>query len=482
MNDEIRAPQPTQSRSGPREGMTRDAGRGGEVTTTVLAKDGKLGVAIPGSQFAPITTPVEARAGDVVRVRIEQSGKETTVRVLRVISSPQSGSSAALTSSQRTLRDLFPAETIRPLHDLLASLRELLDESGVPSGVIGGGNSTLSTDAAGLLTGLNPAAAPRPARIPAAYGARSDELRGSAAGSPKGQSAAPTPSATSSTPGSIGITPPTATTLPTQLLTLIEQALARAMVPTSSLSALLQPPLPGEGADTTPQLFQGNSSDNRTLKGEQNSTAETKLTAPSLTSVFDPRTVQQQRSTLTEPLPISVPAALSSSIQNTATSQTASERFLRAAAEAQPILEQYSKIFDALNQPSYAVTALTIGGHVMPLQLSMTREQPHIEQPDEESAGSAPKPRGYTRVRMNIAFPTLGALGIDLAYRDTEVLLKFIVENREIGKFLEAELPRLGEELTDAGFTAVNWFTEQGGVPEVVPGWFREMVEGGVVV
>jgi flagellar hook-length control protein FliK len=83
---------------------------------------------------------------------------------------------------------------------------------------------------------------------------------------------------------------------------------------------------------------------------------------------------------------------------------------------------------------------------------------------------------------MNIAFPTLGALGIDLAYRETEVLLKFIVENREIGKFLEAELPRLGEELNDAGFTAVNWFTEQGSVPEVVPAWFREMVEGGVVV
>lgn len=456
----------------------------------MLAKDGKLGVVLGNNQFTPLATPVEARAGDLVRVRLEQSGKETTIRVVRVISPAQSGSSVAAPVLPRTLRDLFPAETIKPLQDLFSSLRELLDEVG---GSSGGGAQNLPGSDTGLhdlLGGLNAAAAPRLSRIPAAYGARSDELRGVA---PSQNSSLPTlPDARP--PGPSSLTPPAtapspiipaalpaaqpgtpAEALSGQILSmLVQQVLSRSRLP----ATLAEVALPQPSDNRPPQLAPS--------EGEKTGT-----NSPELRGSQAPK---DQAGKLPSPLPGATRGPGSAAINAQggesiirggvalAGGGTASDRFLRAATEAQPILEQYSRVFEAIHQPSYTVSALTIGGHVVPLQVAVTHEQPTHDPVDEEGGGSAPRARGYRRVRMSLTFPTLGPLGIDVAYRDVEVLLKFTVQNRDIAQFLEGELPKLAGELEEAGFSAVTWFTEKGAVAEVVPGWFREMVEGGVVV
>lgn len=426
MVDDIRAPFPTHSAPGTsRDGVARDNGRGTELTTTVLAQDGKLGIGIH-TKFLPLTISLDARAGDIVRVRIEppsidHGNKETIVRVLRILSHSNRGPGLA-TTTPRTLRDIFSAASIKPLQELLLALREVLERKGPIDKKISlktGNNVAEPTPGPDpLLPGLAPLSHSRTHHIPAAYGVggpRPEVARMVASREPALPIATPIPP-----------TPPQSAPPETSLRSLVEAAV-RMIAERAAFGEKQSAPTP------------------RTKSSDDSSAAD-----------------------------------------------EAAHRFQRLVTEAGPILDQYNRLFESLNQPSYLLTTLGTQTPIIPLELSLLRT-PHrpdrsgegVEHPMDRSEiagdGGTAHHRVYTRLRMTIHLPTLGPLGVDVAYRETEVLLKMISPSPQVAAYMAGELPGLVEQLKGAGYGGVSWFTEVGEVGGVMPEWFRELVEEGVV-
>ncbi len=428
MVDDIRAPFPTHSAPGAsRDGVARDSGRGTELTTTVLAQDGKLGIGLH-SKFLPLTISLDARAGDIVRVRIEppsidHGNKETIVRVLRILSHPSRGPGLAPTTP-RSLRDFFPAASIKPLQELLLTLREVLEQKGANDQKIRtapGSNvaeSGLGPDH--FLLGRAPLPQPRNHHIPAAYGA----------GGPLPEvgrmATSRDPALTIAEP--IPPIPPRTTPPETSLRSLVEAAVRTI-------------------------------AERVAVGGKQ------------YASTY--RTEASDNSTPTDPT---------------------ARRFQRLVTEAAPILDQFNRLFESLNQPSYLLTSLGTDTPLIPLELSLLRPPRHPDRSGDENeqqidrsemadkGGSrSAQHRTYTRLRMTIHFPALGPVGIDVAYREAEVLLKVTSPSSQIAAFITGELPTLVRELNEAGYTGVSWFTDVGEVGGIMPEWFRELVEEGVV-
>jgi hypothetical protein len=188
----------------------------------------------------------------------------------------------------------------------------------------------------------------------------------------------------------------------------------------------------------------------------------------------------------------SAPTPRTKSSDDSSAADEATRRFQRLVTEAGPILDQYNRLFESLNQPSYLLTTLGTQTPIIPLELSLLRT-PHrpdrsgegVEHPMDRSEiagdGGTAHHRVYTRLRMTIHLPTLGPLGVDVAYRETEVLLKMISPSPQVAAYMAGELPGLVEQLKGAGYGGVSWFTEVGEVGGVMPEWFRELVEEGVV-
>lgn len=473
MNDEIRPSTPTHSpRGSSREDLNRERGQGSEVTGTVVSQEGKLGILI-NKQFIALTTSLNAKVGDIVRVRIEQAGPESTVRVLRILGTTHAAPIPAI-ATQRTLRALFPEQTIRPLQDLFTSLQEVLDLSTageIPDQEVRADQPTIQSSLSTVspaITELSDAISEVPAssrhqQIPAAYGARSDELR--------------TISATEVPPASAAPQSPFLQTPRSSFLQSILSSLASETISPATKGDLSKDAVVAFLEDTVKRILPRflNRENESTRSGGPDSPRAKRVSPEEIStlSIAMPsrRNISTSLSAVTPPADRSAPQS----------PLTAAFRFHQCAIEAQPLLHQYSTLFELLDQPSYLLTSLAIGPHIIPFEVSTFKDPPSVNRSEEEEKGSPSVQRGFSRVKLSIHLPSLGSVGIDIAYRGSEVMLKFTSPVPSVTEFLSQELPSFSKELEQEGYTLTSWFTERGQVAPIAPGWFQDLVAGNIV-
>jgi hypothetical protein len=90
----------------------------------------------------------------------------------------------------------------------------------------------------------------------------------------------------------------------------------------------------------------------------------------------------------------------------------------------------------------------------------------------EDSEGDdGPDSSSYQRVQMTVPMPTMGLVGVDVAHRETEILVRLTVPDEDVARFLLDQLEYLAVVLKDIGFEKAELVANVGLLKEDTPAW-----------
>lgn len=141
---------------------------------------------------------------------------------------------------------------------------------------------------------------------------------------------------------------------------------------------------------------------------------------------------------------------------------------LEELARGQELLRSLAPLLQAAGEPTVTLLPLHIGAVLSTLELRI--DPPPVHEEEQESAN-----QGRTRLRsvhLALSLPTLGALEVDIAYSESELLARIVGEEPRVVAQLEARLEQLERRLNDCGFTHVRLRAVAGTPQRAAPGWY----------
>jgi hypothetical protein len=101
---------------------------------------------------------------------------------------------------------------------------------------------------------------------------------------------------------------------------------------------------------------------------------------------------------------------------------------------------------------------------------------------EEESEGSrSDSEEGFHRIHVRVPLPSIGDVGVDIAQRSSEVLIRFTTSDDSKIHFIEKESERLAAIFRDQGYEKVEISTAITNITPNDPAWSEELQRRGIV-
>jgi hypothetical protein len=127
-----------------------------------------------------------------------------------------------------------------------------------------------------------------------------------------------------------------------------------------------------------------------------------------------------------------------------------------------------------IGQPSYSVLMLHVAGMMVPTEIQVQRER-EVDPEEHRSAGGA-RLQKAVRVRMNLNFPSLGPIGVDVVHQQEQVWIKLQACTTVVEAHLQSATASLSKALKEEGYTSVECFTSTGDLPSLIPEWGHDLL------
>ncbi|MBP9838641.1 MAG: flagellar hook-length control protein FliK [Proteobacteria bacterium] len=80
----------------------------------------------------------------------------------------------------------------------------------------------------------------------------------------------------------------------------------------------------------------------------------------------------------------------------------------------------------------------------------------------------------YRRIQVAVPLPSMGLVDVDIAYKENEILVKFVVEDPDVADFLKSEMEHLVKILRDNNYQKAEISTQIGKPSiDVIPDWLK---------
>lgn len=149
--------------------------------------------------------------------------------------------------------------------------------------------------------------------------------------------------------------------------------------------------------------------------------------------------------------------------------------------QGQELLSKMNPIMKAMGEPIFILFPTFMQGLISKVEFSILPEWIEPEMGNEKKKGGA-NSKGYTRARLSLTLPLHGGVGVDVAYRDKEILVHLTFENRGIVNFALTRAERLEGALRALGFDAITLRMVNGIPDRIEPEWVRALTHSNGIV
>ncbi len=133
----------------------------------------------------------------------------------------------------------------------------------------------------------------------------------------------------------------------------------------------------------------------------------------------------------------------------------------------QDILTQLNPVLNTLGEPILVVFPFLFKGLISNTKIRIYPEQ------KKENKGKSKNDLPYKRVEMTVPLPSMGTIGVDIAHREEEILVKLTLEDKEVESFLLEQLEHLALTLKDLGFNNTELTTKLGQPKDNEKSWYN---------
>lgn len=140
-------------------------------------------------------------------------------------------------------------------------------------------------------------------------------------------------------------------------------------------------------------------------------------------------------------------------------------------AQVQQTLNQLNPIMHVLGEPALLFVPALLQGLFSPWRVSVRSP----DEPDSEGQSGKGGGSGFTRVQLQLSFPSLGKLEVDIAHRKGEALLRLTSENEHAAALIEKKAPMLEKTLNELGYEKTSISAGHAKLEESLPSWFQEL-------
>lgn len=136
---------------------------------------------------------------------------------------------------------------------------------------------------------------------------------------------------------------------------------------------------------------------------------------------------------------------------------------LNSIAHLQESLNELNPLMQALGEPALILFPALFQGILAHSEVTVDPRK----QGKKRGKGGNP----YERIQMKVPLPAFGEVSIDIAYRQAEILVRFVVNEEEKEQFISEHLEELGALLRKQGFQNTELSTHTGSPKNPAPDW-----------
>lgn len=156
---------------------------------------------------------------------------------------------------------------------------------------------------------------------------------------------------------------------------------------------------------------------------------------------------------------------------------------LEQMAATQEVLSKLNPVMQALGEPALVLFPFLFQGLLTHSQVTLETKKPWGEKTDKDGKnGSGGGGEPFQRIRLSVPLPSLGSVGVDVAHRSEEILVRVTVSNDASAQFIEAKLEGLDERLRALGFKKTELAAAVGQVSLPIPEWSGSNADGTKII
>ncbi len=143
-------------------------------------------------------------------------------------------------------------------------------------------------------------------------------------------------------------------------------------------------------------------------------------------------------------------------------------------AATQELLNQLNPVMQALGEPALILLPFLFQGLFSHTEVTIDSHLPDKKKDDgTDTDGKKGKKSSetYHRIQVNVPLPSIGPVGVDIAYKQKEIMVRMTVENQDVGSFLLEQLEHLAVILKEQGFEKAELVAHVGVKRENLPSW-----------
>ena len=141
----------------------------------------------------------------------------------------------------------------------------------------------------------------------------------------------------------------------------------------------------------------------------------------------------------------------------------------------QELLNQLNPVMQALGEPALVLFPFLFQGMLAHAEVTLEPDRPWNKKDltEEEKNDSDKEP--YQRIQMSIPLPAIGEIGIDIAHRKEEILVRLLAASPEIVSFISERAKTLKESLLEGGYKNAELTVALGTKNGASPAWSNSL-------
>lgn len=146
---------------------------------------------------------------------------------------------------------------------------------------------------------------------------------------------------------------------------------------------------------------------------------------------------------------------------------------LEQLATMQDSLNQLNPVMQLLGQPALILFPFILHGFLNHGEIAVDPD--HRKNKSQDGSSKSEGQDGFQRVQLTLPLPSIGAVHVDVAHRQKEVLLRITVADEEAAAFLRTQLKELRMVLEAQGFEKSDLSAHLGVVESSAPDWSKSL-------
>ncbi|MCB0345003.1 MAG: hypothetical protein KDD66_07790 [Bdellovibrionales bacterium] len=155
---------------------------------------------------------------------------------------------------------------------------------------------------------------------------------------------------------------------------------------------------------------------------------------------------------------------------------------LEQMAATQEVLSQLNPVMQALGEPALVLFPFLFQGFLTHSQVTLEAKKPWGKTDENGKNGGGRGGEPFQRIQLSVPLPSLGSIGVDVAHRPEEILVRITAPDANSAGFIESRLEGLGERLRTIGFKKTELSTAVGEVVPPVPEWSGADADGSGII